>query len=93
MIFQNSYLVYNRNYKMKILCVLYPDLVDGYPKKYPRTDLPLSASYPNGDSLPSPKFIDFTPGALLGCISGELGLRPFLVRIHVKFIRELLHLG
>ena len=29
-------------------------------------------------SLPSPKNIDFKPGELLGCVSGELGLRKFL---------------
>jgi formate dehydrogenase len=28
--------------------------------------------------LPSPSAIDFTPGELLGCVSGELGLRKFL---------------
>jgi formate dehydrogenase len=28
--------------------------------------------------VPSPGGIDFTPGELLGCVSGELGLRPFL---------------
>src|SRR5579863_456885 len=28
--------------------------------------------------MPSPSAIDFTPGALLGSVSGELGLRPFL---------------
>ena len=28
--------------------------------------------------LPTPKAIDFTPGELLGCVSGELGLRKFL---------------
>ena len=28
--------------------------------------------------MPSPGGIDFTPGELLGCVSGELGLRPFL---------------
>ena len=29
-------------------------------------------------TLPSPKGRDFTPGELLGCVSGELGLRKFL---------------
>jgi formate dehydrogenase len=29
-------------------------------------------------STPSPKDIDFEPGELLGCVSGELGLRKFL---------------
>ena len=29
-------------------------------------------------TLPTPKDIDFKPGELLGCVSGELGLRKFL---------------
>ena len=29
-------------------------------------------------TLPTPKSIDFIPGELLGCVSGELGLRKFL---------------
>jgi formate dehydrogenase len=62
----------------KILCVLYDDPVDGYPTDYPRDDLPRLERYPDGQTLPSPKAIDFRPGALLGSVSGELGLRPFL---------------
>jgi formate dehydrogenase len=64
----------------KILCVLYDDPVDGYPTSYPRDDLPVLTAYPDGQSMPSPEGIDFTPGALLGSVSGELGLRPFLER-------------
>ena len=62
----------------KILCVLYDDPVDGYPTSYPRDDLPCIERYPDGQTLPSPSAIDFQPGALLGSVSGELGLRPFL---------------
>mgnify|MGYP002653491549 CR=1 FL=1 len=29
-------------------------------------------------TIPSPAAIDFTPGELLGCVSGELGLRKYL---------------
>jgi formate dehydrogenase len=36
------------------------------------------SGYPDGQTLPTPSAIDFTPGQLLGCVSGELGLRPFL---------------
>jgi formate dehydrogenase len=36
--------------------------------------------YPGGQTTPSPKAIDFTPGELLGTVSGELGLREFLQR-------------
>lgn len=62
----------------KILCVLYPDPIDGYPTAYARDDLPKIDHYPGGQTLPTPKAIDFTPGALLGSVSGELGLRKFL---------------
>jgi formate dehydrogenase len=62
----------------KILCVLYDDPIDGYPTSYPRDDLPKIERYPDGQTLPSPSAIDFQPGALLGSVSGELGLRKFL---------------
>ena len=62
----------------KILCVLYDDPVDGYPKSYPRPGIPTLEQYPNGQSMPTPAGVDFTPGELLGSVSGELGLRPFL---------------
>jgi formate dehydrogenase len=63
---------------MKILCILYDDPKSGMPANYPLNDLPDLEKYPDGMSLPSPKEIDFTPGQLLGCVSGELGLRKFL---------------
>ena len=63
---------------MKILCVLYDDPKNGMPKAYPLSDLPKLEKYPDGMSLPTPKGRDFTPGQLLGCVSGELGLRKFL---------------
>ncbi|MCK2241469.1 MULTISPECIES: NAD-dependent formate dehydrogenase [unclassified Crossiella] len=62
----------------KVLCVLYDDPVDGYPTGYARDDLPHLDAYPGGQTLPTPQAIDFTPGALLGSVSGELGLRRFL---------------
>ncbi len=62
----------------KVVCVLYDDPVDGYPPAYPRDDIPKIESYPDGQSTPTPEGIDFTPGELLGCVSGELGLRKFL---------------
>ncbi|MFM1848790.1 MAG: hypothetical protein RL417_2264 [Pseudomonadota bacterium] len=62
----------------KIVCVLYEDPVGGYPKSYPRDDIPTIHRYSDGQSLPSPSAIDFSPGALLGSVSGELGLRKFL---------------
>ncbi len=62
----------------KVLCVLYADPVDGYPTSYARDDLPKLDHYPGGQTLPTPRAIDFKPGALLGSVSGELGLRKFL---------------
>ena len=63
---------------MKILCVLYDDPISGMPESYARDDLPKLDKYPDGMSLPSPSSVDFIPGQLLGCVSGELGLRKFL---------------
>lgn len=66
------------NKKLKIVCVLYDDPVDGYPPKYARADIPKLPAYADGQTMPSPKAIDFHPGDLLGCVSGELGLRKFV---------------
>ena len=62
----------------KIVCALYDDPVDGYPPKYARDDVPNLGSYPDGQTIPTPEAIDFTPGDLLGCVSGGLGLKKFL---------------
>jgi formate dehydrogenase len=62
----------------KVLLVLYPDPVSGYPPHYARDHVPALTHYPDGQTMPSPSKIDFTPGELLGCVSGELGLRRFL---------------
>ncbi|MFL5237854.1 MAG: NAD-dependent formate dehydrogenase [Rhizomicrobium sp.] len=62
----------------KVLCVLYDDPAGGYPTAYPRDNVPKLKKYPNGQTLPTPSAIDFRPGDLLGCVSGELGLRKFL---------------
>jgi formate dehydrogenase len=50
------------------------------------SDLPKLEKYPDGMTLPSPKGRDFTPGQLLGCVSGELGLRKFLESNGHEFI-------
>ena len=63
---------------MKILCILYDDPKGGMPSSYPLNELPALEKYPDGMSLPTPKGRDFTPGELLGCVSGELGLRKYL---------------
>ena len=62
----------------KVLCVLYADPVEGYLKTYARAGVPALGQYPNGQSMPTPEAIDFTPGDLLGSVSGELGLRRYL---------------
>lgn len=70
----------------KIICVLYDDPIDGYPKSYPRDTIPQLAAYPDGQTAPTPKAIDFMPGKLLGSVSGELGLRKFLEDLGHTFI-------
>ena len=62
----------------KVLCVLYEDPVDGYPRSYARDAIPRIERYYDGQTTPTPERIDFEPGELLGSVSGELGLRPFL---------------
>ncbi len=70
----------------KIICVLYDDPIDGYPKSYPRDAIPQITVYPDGQTAPTPKAIDFTPGEMLGSVSGELGLRKFLEDLGHTFI-------
>jgi formate dehydrogenase len=70
----------------KILCVLYDDPITGYPPRYARDALPAIESYPDGQTTPNPKQIDFTPGELLGCVSGGLGLRKYLESLGHTFV-------
>lgn len=71
---------------MKVLCVLYPDPINGYPKTYARADIPAIETYPDGQTVPNPHAIDFIPGELLGCKTGELGLRKFLESLGHTFV-------
>jgi hypothetical protein len=48
------------------------------PPKYLRDSIPALQQYPGGQSLPTLEALDFVPGELVGCVSGELGLRKFL---------------
>ena len=70
----------------KVLCVLYDDPVGGYPTSYALADIPKIDRYPSGQTLPTPKRIDFKPGQLLGSVSGELGLRKFLEALGHKLV-------
>lgn len=71
---------------MKIVAVLYDDPVTGYPKNYARDSIPKIERYPDGQTVPTPQKIDFKPGDLLGCVSGELGLRKFLEGLGHTFV-------
>src|SRR3954453_2943686 len=61
-----------------VLCVLYPDPARGYPPAYARDSVPAIERYHDGQTAPTPAGLGFTPGELVGCVSGELGLRSFL---------------
>ena len=69
-----------------VLCVLYDDPVDGYPPAYARDGIPKIERYPDGQTTPTPEQIDFTPGELVGNVSGELGLRRFLEERGHRFV-------
>lgn len=69
-----------------VLAVLYDDPKGGYPPPYARDDIPTISSYPGGQTAPTPNKIDFQPGELLGCVSGALGLRPYLESLGHKLI-------
>jgi formate dehydrogenase len=66
------------NEMAKIVCGLFDDPIGGYPPVYARDGLPKIDRYPGGQTVPTPKAIDFQPGQLLGSVSGELGLRKYL---------------
>src|SRR5713226_9791306 len=70
----------------KVVCVLYDDPVDGYPSIYARDAIPEIKHYPGGQAVPTPEAVDFKPGALLGSVSGELGLRGYLESHGHKFV-------
>jgi formate dehydrogenase len=62
----------------RVLCVLYADPERGYPAVYARDGIPRIELYSDGQNIPSPTAIDFTPGELLGDVTGAFGLRKFL---------------
>ena len=57
----------------KVLCVLYDDPVDGYPKSYARDGIPQITSYPGGQTAPTPQAVDFTPGSCSAACPGSSG--------------------
>jgi formate dehydrogenase len=71
----------------KVLCVLYPDPESGYPPVYARDDIPTITRYASGQTAPTPQGpLGFKPGELVGCLSGELGLRPYLEKLGHELI-------
>src|SRR5688500_15526651 len=70
----------------KVICVLYDDPVDGYPKSYARDAIPKIERYFDGQTTPTPEALDFEPGELLGCVSGGLGLQRFLENRGHEFV-------
>jgi hypothetical protein len=53
---------------LKVLAALYADPTSGYPPKYARDSIPVIKSYPDGQTVPSPKSEStYKPGELLGC--------------------------
>ena len=46
----------------KVVCVLYDDPVDGFPKTYARDSIPKIEKYPDGQTAPTPSAIDFKLG-------------------------------
>lgn len=63
---------------MKIIAVLYNNPMNGYPKTYARDSIPKIECYPDSQTPPTPKQVDFQPRQLLGCVSGELELNKFI---------------
>ena len=69
----------------KVLCVLYDDPVDGYPKSYARDSIPKIDRYPGGQTAPTPKTVQLPAGGqavmytrehltiMYRCSHGELG--------------------
>merc|ERR1712167_102089 len=85
-VFTSSLLNRSFNFSKKVVCVLYDDPKQGYPPKYARSTIPKIEKYPDGQTTPTPNGIDFNPGELLGCVSGELGLRKFLESKGCEFV-------
>ena len=77
--------MYQGLFSLKISCIKI-DPSTGYPPTYPRSSIPKIEKYPDGMTTPTPKAIDYTPGELLGCVSGGLGLRKFVEEAGHEFV-------
>ena len=62
----------------KILCVLYPDPVGGYPPTYARDDIPVLRGYPDGQTLPTPRRSTSRRANCSDASRASWGLRRFL---------------
>ena len=59
----------------KVVCVLYDDPVDGYPKTYARDDMPKLDRYPGRpDPADARRRSTSSPASCSARVSGELGL-------------------
>ena len=70
----------------KILCVLYDDPVTGYPKSYARDAVPKIDRYPGGQTAPTPKAVDFTPGELLPVLNPNPAESALPVKDHQRLV-------
>jgi formate dehydrogenase len=61
----------------KVLCVLYDDPVEGYPTTYARDSIPRIERYPSGQTVPTPKAIDFKPESFSAASLGNSGCTVF----------------
>ena len=52
----------NSSSTQKVLCVLYPDPLTGFPPNYSREAIPALTHYPDGQTMPTPSSLDFTRG-------------------------------
>ena len=76
----------------KVLCALYDDPVNGYPKSYPWDGVPKIDRYHRRSIGANAEAHDFKPGDLLGSVSGELGLRKFLEGLSTRRRKVILFL-
>jgi len=67
----------------KVVCVLYPDPVEGSPRTYARDGVPDIARYPSGQTTPTPSSIDFDH------VYEPIKLTPFVIRRSARKFKAL----